>query len=83
MSNEEESKKELPQAPLYIHLSHVPHGSKYRVLGPFEYVQVTYATVAGGVEGDPTDVAWFNEGYWWTEDKEQWTDMTISHDKEW
>ncbi|HXN71502.1 MAG TPA: hypothetical protein VN861_03000 [Candidatus Acidoferrales bacterium] len=56
--------------------SHPDGEAESKVYGPFEWFQVTYATLRAGVDGDK-DIADYINGYWITEDGEKWSDFIV------
>lgn len=65
---------------IYIHTGNAITGDVGPTLGPFEFVQVTYATVRVSPDGD--EVAWLDSEGTWTlmGDGSAWTDLTVSPD---
>ena len=63
-----------------VEFVNVPKGTN-RIVGPFEYVQMTYGELTGAsVDGDAfiKELAHMSGGYWLDEGGDFWTDFIIT-----
>lgn len=61
---------------VYIHRSNFQTECAPDGIGPFEWVQLTYADVIRVPEDH--EIAHYREGFWLFEDGSEWTDVTVS-----
>ena len=80
-TNWQPAPRRIPRAErVYIHRSNFQTECDPDTLGPFEFVQITYADVVrvGPDDDGDREIAHYREGFWMFDDGTEWTDITVS-----